>query len=441
MKSDRTNRRMTSSMLFCVAVIIAAPSIGAGQAGDDDGTQAVKIIAVESIGAGQPDDDRWTRAMRTYLETPGSEADLNALASYVDALAAFDTRTVLAVHDQVDAILENGWTGEQPEVTRVIEELRGAIEAVRAGSRRPIVKYPHWSAITKNPIDAPLMDFLQAQMLVKVMLVEARRLEAEGDLDGAIKTYDETLTFATRLGAESYLISKLISRAAQDRILEVLERFLAGARLSEAQYSEIEGFLKGIEAESGSVREGLEAEAEVMEWTLTHLPASAEAASSDAERRIIEAVRGNEEEIMRQIGEMWATILEACSGSYADLLALDIDELTYGKHEILRMMIPNVSGARTRELITIAKARLTVIDTALRRHELTEGAPPPTLASLGLDARDVTDPFTGEPLHYSVDAGRVLLYSVGPDMTDDGGRTRYERGSGGSRSGDVIVRN
>mgnify|MGYP006294292369 FL=1 len=32
-----------------------------------------------------------------------------------------------------------------------------------------------------------------------------------------------------------------------------------------------------------------------------------------------------------------------------------------------------------------------------------------------------TDPFTGEPLKMARRDGRVALYSVGPDLSDDGG--------------------
>ena len=40
----------------------------------------------------------------------------------------------------------------------------------------------------------------------------------------------------------------------------------------------------------------------------------------------------------------------------------------------------------------------------------------------------VKDPFTGEPLIFRVDDGDFLLYSVGGNETDEGGRHNYGRG-------------
>jgi hypothetical protein len=33
-----------------------------------------------------------------------------------------------------------------------------------------------------------------------------------------------------------------------------------------------------------------------------------------------------------------------------------------------------------------------------------------------------TDPFSGKPYRYKLDEGHFVLYSVGPDMKDDGGK-------------------
>jgi hypothetical protein len=46
------------------------------------------------------------------------------------------------------------------------------------------------------------------------------------------------------------------------------------------------------------------------------------------------------------------------------------------------------------------------------------------------------DPFTGQPYHYQVAGGNLLLYSVGPNQTDDGGTT----GSYWHKTGDIVWR-
>lgn len=68
-----------------------------------------------------------------------------------------------------------------------------------------------------------------------------------------------------------------------------------------------------------------------------------------------------------------------------------------------------------------AHNRLLLCALAIRRYRLIQGRLPDTLNELGLDTRLLQDPFTGEPLIYKPGGRNYLLYSVGPDLKDDGG--------------------
>ena len=46
----------------------------------------------------------------------------------------------------------------------------------------------------------------------------------------------------------------------------------------------------------------------------------------------------------------------------------------------------------------------------------------PKLTELGLPAETTTDPFNGEPLHVKKLPQGWLVYSVGPNVQDDGGK-------------------
>ena len=46
----------------------------------------------------------------------------------------------------------------------------------------------------------------------------------------------------------------------------------------------------------------------------------------------------------------------------------------------------------------------------------------PNVTDLGLPAETITDPFTGEPLHVNKTPRGWLVYSVGPNFRDDGGK-------------------
>jgi hypothetical protein len=59
---------------------------------------------------------------------------------------------------------------------------------------------------------------------------------------------------------------------------------------------------------------------------------------------------------------------------------------------------------------------------ALQRHVPPGSDKTPKLTELGLPAEAITDPYTGEPLHVKKTPQGWLVYSVGPNGEDDGGK-------------------
>ena len=58
---------------------------------------------------------------------------------------------------------------------------------------------------------------------------------------------------------------------------------------------------------------------------------------------------------------------------------------------------------------------------ALQAHAPWGGNEIPKLTELGLPVETTTDPFSGEPLHAKKLPQGWLVYSVGPNLQDDGG--------------------
>jgi len=84
----------------------------------------------------------------------------------------------------------------------------------------------------------------------------------------------------------------------------------------------------------------------------------------------------------------------------------------------------------------VARLRLLALELALRCYVAEQGKPPASLNELApryLHSVPL-DPFTDQPLVYSAEGTNWLLYSVGPDRTDDGGK----RAPRAAKKGDVF---
>ena len=87
------------------------------------------------------------------------------------------------------------------------------------------------------------------------------------------------------------------------------------------------------------------------------------------------------------------------------------------------------------------RMRLLVCDLAIRLYRQEEGADPEELADLVPEYLPAVpeDPFSGRPLVYRRTETGYLLYSVGPDETDNGGEVFYSDGYLGLISGDLLL--
>jgi len=99
--------------------------------------------------------------------------------------------------------------------------------------------------------------------------------------------------------------------------------------------------------------------------------------------------------------------------------------------------LPGLGKARDREVRHLANLRATLLTAALEFRFARDGAYPEKLSELSPDplAALPVDPFSGEPFIYHRQGDLTyVLYSVGPNGTDDGGRPA----DAGQENGDIL---
>ncbi len=96
----------------------------------------------------------------------------------------------------------------------------------------------------------------------------------------------------------------------------------------------------------------------------------------------------------------------------------EIDSLT-GHHFATDKLAPALWGIQWFAYRTVANVRITRAGLASFRYKQAHGTWPQSLDAL--DLKNVTDPFSGQPLHYRVEGEGFVVYSVYEDQKDNGG--------------------
>jgi hypothetical protein len=105
-----------------------------------------------------------------------------------------------------------------------------------------------------------------------------------------------------------------------------------------------------------------------------------------------------------------------------------------GLFALTKYAIPSVQGVRSRLTHVESAALVARLGLAVINYKREHGVFPRDLQALG--AQDFIDPCTGNPLVYRPEPNGFLLYSVGPDLTDDGGREYDYK----TKKGDIVWR-
>jgi hypothetical protein len=87
-------------------------------------------------------------------------------------------------------------------------------------------------------------------------------------------------------------------------------------------------------------------------------------------------------------------------------------------------MLRSIDGIATNSAAKVASARIARVAIAIERYRQRHGQMPARLADLTPDELDAVpmDPFDGQPLRYRTGDGFVMIYSVGRNGADDGGK-------------------
>lgn len=300
----------------------------------------------------------------------------------------------------------------------------------------PAGRYP--LAFTKDYISTKVPHLQKARECCELLRWEAWRRAHEWDPNGALRACRGQLNAGRSIGEEPFSISQLVRIAIQVQAIRALERILAQAGPSETALADAQRlFTEEMDYPTLLVMMRCE-----RVWThicLTRLADGAmkwvdyfywfesrdqftptERAALD--RRMAEAARRLHPRALRfgsQVVEIaklrppqWLPRFTKLRATLADV------------PESERELFVNPEKLASACLRLQALLRTAVVGLALERYRRQHQHWPATLAELtpGLLTAVPRDPYDGAPLHYRRLADGVVVYSVGADGKDDGGK-------------------
>jgi hypothetical protein len=272
---------------------------------------------------------------------------------------------------------------------------------------------------------------------------DARIRAIDGDFAGAIADLNALFAMSEHITREPTIITALTAMAVESRGIEAMEIVLAGNSATTAGLLSLK--LDPLFSHGRIVRAALRGE-EAM--GLSILATLSDPGYHSIPRRYLpellipmyrvflmdDEIRGYNTAVQewRHLATMpYHRAREQWKSLPRQLMERRTGFLTYD-------MIPVVSAYPDRAAEGDAKYRLAILAAAMTICRIKTGALPESIDKLSPEYIEIIpiDPFDGKPLRMARNShGGAILYSVGPDLEDDGGKTMDK-----NRIGDVVFR-
>jgi hypothetical protein len=318
------------------------------------------------------------------------------------------------------------------------------IEAARRALQRPRCVFPVRVADGYNALLPHLAEMKREAQTFR--LVGALALE-RGDVDATLSALEDIRRTGQALARSPFLIEQLVRLSCLIMAVDDAQRLLSQRTLTEAQLGRLNTLLEQLRAEEG-LRISLVSErasmVSVFEQPLSQV-AGEPSAEEPAIARVYRAGKGflaisglgdRDRRLILETMEEGIALADEDSPAALDqfeklYLGASQKAQQFPKRFLSAMMLPALQRVGTRFAAFEARRRDGLSAVAVERYRLGhQGRLPENLAALvpELLPQVSIDPFDGQPLRFRKLSPGYVIYSVGRDRHDDGGKERPEKG-------------
>jgi hypothetical protein len=330
---------------------------------------------------------------------------------------------------------------------RLLKADLDVVQPALAQARR-LVNYPYGRyplTHSKDGISTLLPHAQRNRSIANLLSYDALCRTHEGDVDGALASCQACVNAGRSLGDEPFLVCQLVRMSCRGTALERAERALAHGEPSEEALARLQHaleneereplFLRGCRGERADLDRFLAAlesgDVPLWRYLQSYYYWEADNKPSWVDRALAYAgisTRAQRAGLLRicdEMVEMGKLPPEKQEDAIADLTARAAGLPTMTRRLVMgsRGELMATRQARIWRLRT-ANIRCAIAMLAVERYRRRCGRWPQALEALVPAQLQVVplDPYDGKPLRYRELADGVLIYAIGPDLKDDGGR-------------------
>jgi hypothetical protein len=385
------------------------------------------------------------------------ESAENAADTFIDSFSHYDKweeeeeRKLLPIVGQAQLPLRTEPLTEETKalVTEYLADNQQALELLHKGAAIEHSRYP--IDLSKG-FEVLLPDLSNIRDGAKLLKLEAVLHAEDGKPEQAVDSITSIFGLASSLDKEPMLVSQLVRIACQALAASVLEYTINKTEFTDEQLVSLSGTLANAEDPSAMARAF--AGERCMGISILKMPA--------AKIPPMLSVANNRPHLLGALAitlYRFAGLADMGAAIYLDLMsdyikaiqlpsqqrqeAADAVDAKFTKtsriHMLLHVIMPALSRCTTIDVRTVAQLRTAQACLAIERYRLAGGKLPDSLTELIPTYLDAVpqDPFDGKDLRYKKLETGFVVYSIGEDGSDDGGKEKPRKRTGPPATWDV----
>lgn len=369
------------------------------------------------------------------------ESAENAADTFIDSFSRYEKweeeekRKLLPIVGDAELPLRTEPLTEETKalVTQYLADNQQALELLHKGAAIEHSRYPVDLSKGFETLMPHLSDFRTGARMLELEAI----LHAEnGKPEKVVDSIESTFGLARSISKEPLLISQLVRVACQGLAISTLEHVINRTEFTDEQLIELGGTLANAEDPCAMTRAFVGercAGLSFFKMPAARIPRVVDGGSSPLSVVAFALYK------FAGLADMDAAIYLDTMNDYIEALefppqkrrgAADAVEARFEKtsriHILLHIIMPGLSRATTIDVRSIAQLHTARAGLAVERYRLAAGKFPDTLGDLIPTYLDAVpkDPFDGEDLRYKKLETGFVVYSIGEDGSDDGGKEK-----------------